>query len=194
MYDYFKGTLIEVDGNKATIDIQNIGYQIFIPISMQSSLPPTGSMVCLYTSLIIKEDEHALYGFISKNQRELFEVLISISGIGPKTALTILGGLDLEQLIQAIASADTRLLVKIPGIGKKTAERLVMEMKDKLQNFEIPKSVTTGKKNNVSDALHALIHLGYSPLQAQKALNLALDGKTEEIETGKMIALALKKI
>jgi Holliday junction DNA helicase RuvA len=194
MYDYFKGTLIEVDGNKAIVEVQNIGYQIFIPMSLQSLLPQIGSNVCLYTSLIIKEDEHALYGFITKNQRQLFEVLISISGIGPKTALTILGGLDLEQLVQAIASADTRLLIKIPGIGKKTAERLVMEMKDKIQHFDLPAPTKNGKKNNVSDALHALIHLGYSPMQAQKALNSALDGKTEEIETGKLIALALKKI
>lgn len=194
MYDYIKGTLIEIDGNKVIVDVQNIGYQINIPLSMQTSLPPMGSTVCLYTKLIIKEDEHALYGFITKSQRQLFEVLIGISGIGPKTALTILGGLDIQQLMHAIAGADTRLLTKIPGVGKKTAERLVMEMRDKLKNLDLSMPTTPTKKNNLSDALHALIHLGYSPMQAQKALNLAMEGKTEELETGKLIALALKKI
>lgn len=196
MYDFIKGKLIEVSPLKITLEANNIGYKIFIPLRSSSSLPPLNSEITCFLSLVIKEDSHTLYGFITKQERDLFETLITVSGIGPKTALALLGNLEVEQFYDAICNANTTLLHKVPGIGKKTAERLIIELRDKLKVLEKDLLNTPRLKTDscFSDALSALMHLGYNHFQAQKALKLAMDENKEIKDPGKLISLALKKI
>ncbi len=197
MFEYIKGKLAEIYPTIAIIDVNGIGYKIFIPLSAYSQMPQVGSTIQLYTSFIVKEDSQTLYGFLTKEDKDLFTKLISVSGIGAKTAISILGHLDFFSLQQAISSANVKLISKVPGIGKKTAERLIIELRDKLKinKSDIFPSLSSNENNNtVSDAISALINLGYSPLQAQKAIKTALEGFEKEPEIGSLISTALKRI
>jgi holliday junction DNA helicase RuvA len=190
MFSFIKGTLVEIETNKAIIEAAGVGYLIFIPVSAYTSLPPVGSLVTLHTSFIVREDAQILYGFLNKEERTLFETLISISGIGPKTALSILGHLDMEAFGRAIQNNNFSIICKVPGVGKKTAERLIVELKDKniFKNFSFK-----GKGGDrIADAIQALITLGYNPIQAQKAVK---ESVTENLEdTASLIKSALRKI
>ena len=135
MFEYIFGILKEKQPQKAVIDTQGIGYKILIPLNTYTKLPNIDSPTTLYISHIVREDSQTLYGFFEKKDRDLFETLLQVSGIGPKTGIGIIGHMDSEQLQQAIASSNISVLSKLPGIGKKTAERLVLEMKDKMKNF-----------------------------------------------------------
>lgn len=197
MYDFIKGKLIDASPLKITLETNNIGYKIFIPLRCSANLPPLNSDIICFLSLVIREDSHTLYGFITKQERDLFETLITVSGVGPKTALALLGHLEVDQFYNAISSANTVLLGKVPGIGKKTGERLIIELRDKIKILEkdLSKVPVSSKTDTCfSDALSALIHLGYNHFQAQKALKLAVDENKEVKDPGKLIALALKKI
>ena len=145
---------------------------------------------------MIREDAHTLYAFIAKEERDLFEMLITLSGIGPKTGLAIIGHMEIGAFQRAIAAADVRLLSKIPGIGKKTAERLVIEMRDKLKGVgKKGKPLTLSSGDTLlSDALNALLNLGYNPMEAQKAIHAAHHERKEETDLGRLITLALQKI
>ena len=187
MYEYLKGKLIAADPHRATLEVSGIGYSLLIPLSTYSKLPDPGENVLLYTSLIVREDSHTLFAFLSAEERDLFRSSCSISGIGPKTALALVGHLDQDDLHTAIASGNVSLLSKVPGIGKKTAERLILEMRDKLVKGDSKKiSVPHG------DALNALINLGYNSLQAQKAIKKALAHFDSEPELGDLIRVALR--
>lgn len=195
MYEYIKGSLIEKTPQKAVVEAAGIGYRLSIGLNTYTALPHLGTSVELYLSQVIREDSNTLYAFLEKDQRDLFELLITLSGIGPKTALAIIGHLDLNSFQRAIHTADIRLLSKIPGVGKKTAERLIIEMKDKFK--QIKKEVyapISGSDSMISDALSALLNLGYNPLEAQRALEKAKEEMKEEKDLGKMISIALQKI
>lgn len=196
MYDFIKGKLTDISPLKITLEANNIGYKIFIPLRSSSNLPPLNSDIICYVSLVIREDSHTIYGFVTKQERDLFETLITISGVGPKTALSLLGHLETEEFFNAIANANSNLLSKVPGIGKKTAERLIIELRDKLKSFEkdLIKSSLPKMDSSFSDALSALTHLGYNHFQAQKALKLVTDEHKEIKDPGKLVSLALKKI
>ena len=196
MYEFIKGTLVEISPIKIIIETNNIGYKILIPISSYSNLPHLNSEIMCYTSLVIKEDSHTIYGFLSKKERDLFEILITISGIGPKTALALIGHLDISLFSNAIKNANTRLISKVPGIGKKTAERLIIEIRDKIKIFEKDLSEDTYSQEDtlISDAIGALINLGYNHLQAQKVIKKTLEENKDEKDVGKLIGIALKKI
>lgn len=199
MYDYLKGTLVYISPLKITVEANNIGYLINIPLSAYNKLPQINSSFTCFVSLIVREDSHTIYGFLSQEERNLFEILITISGIGPKSAIGIIGHLEIEHFNNAILSADIRVLSKVPGIGKKTAEKLIIEMRDKIKNLtkeiHLSSSVSCSKeKSTVSDALNALLNLGYNHTQAQKALNKALEELKDEKDTGRLISLALQKI
>ena len=127
-FEYLKGLLTEISFSKVSLDIQGIGYRIYIPLNNYSKLPPLGTPVTFYISTVIREDSHKLFGFLNLHERDLFEQLIEISGIGPKTALALVGHMELPDLQQAIAQDNINTICKIPGIGKKTAERLIIEM------------------------------------------------------------------
>lgn len=189
MYDYFRGPLIEVNSSIAVIDIHGIGYKLFIPAHLSEKLPPIGSEITLYTYHVVREDAQNLYGFFEKNERDLFEKLLSISGIGPKTALNIIGHLPLPLFTKAVQRNDIATFTKVPGIGKKTAERLLLELRGKLDDFHYEIDVPIKK---ISDAEKALINLGYTRNLARKALEKAMKELPEECDLSTLISFALK--
>ena len=194
MYEYLEGQLAGQTPQHAILDVVGIGYRIAISAADGAKLPPRGENCRLYTTFIVRENEQTLYGFLESANRELFETLTTISGIGPKTALAILGSLTLELLQRAILEGDPKLLSKVPGIGKKTAERLLMELKDGLPTSLsiLPQGVRPS--GQVEDAIQALINLGYSRLRAQKALQKPLEEMGEGADLATLITAALQKI
>lgn len=193
MFEYIKGTLIDKSPSKAVVEAGGIGYRLSIPINTFHRLPAVQTAIELYLSHIVREDSETLYAFSTQEERNLFEMLLTVSGIGPKTGLAIIGHIEGALLQKAIIQSDIRLLSKIPGIGKKTAERLVIEMRDHMQGKakkSAPLPFTTSSV--LSDALSALIHLGYAPTIAQKAIEAAHNEEKEDL--GRLITLALKKI
>lgn len=199
MYEYIKGTLTETTLTKATVDIQGLGYCLLIPFNNYSKLPSLGASVTFYLSFVVREDSQKLYGFLTRHERDLFESLIEVSGIGPKTALCLVGHMEISELQLAISQGNTQAICKIPGIGKKTAERLVVEMRDKVKK-RIDSSQTSltqdpqGETGVIGDALSALINLGYNNAQAQKAIKTAIGKIPGEVELAKLITAALRCI
>lgn len=191
MYAFLRGVLIEANPSAIVLDVGGVGYFISVPISYFGKLE-VGKQLLLHTSFVIRELSQALYGFLEKEERDLFEILISLSGVGPKTALGIIGHLPLEDLEDAIRSQNLSLLAKVPGVGKKTAERLCVELRDKLQG--IPKkakkeSLFSGK---IQDAFQALLHLGYTQSVAEEAVMAASRQLPEEVELSTLITYALR--
>ncbi|MBS0652272.1 MAG: Holliday junction branch migration protein RuvA [Verrucomicrobia bacterium] len=199
MFEYIKGTLTEATPSKVTLETHGVGYLLFIPLNNYAKLPKVGSPLTLYVSTVIREDSHKNYGFLTTDQRDLFESLIEVSGIGPKTALALLGHMEINDLQFAIVQGNTPAICKIPGIGKKTAERLVIELRDKVKKFgdksgsDHPLS-SSGGQGVIGDAISALVNLGYNPVQAQKAIKAALGKSEEEPELAKLITSALRCI
>jgi holliday junction DNA helicase RuvA len=195
MYEAIRGTLKEKEPLKAVVEAGGISYRLAIPLSTYTHLPAAETAVHLFLSHVVREDAHTLYAFLIKEERDLFETLIGLSGIGPKTAAAIIGHIELGAFQRAVAAADIRILSKIPGIGKKTAERLVIEMRDKIKGKGKSAPIPLGLKGGdlASDAVSALLNLGYNPLDAQKAVHAILEEK-KNIELGPLITLALQKI
>jgi Holliday junction DNA helicase RuvA len=195
MFEYIKGKLIEVDTHKAIIDVNGIGYKVFIPASSYADIQNMKD-IFLYISYVIKEDSQNLYGFLTKLQRNIFNLLKAVSGIGAKTALLLLSHLDIDNLHTAIINADIRIISKVPGIGKKTAERLIVELKDKFKILDKKYLDTCFSKTNstASDAIAALMNLGYSSNQAQRAVKSVLKNKMEDLELSSLITSALRNI
>ncbi|MEK7339591.1 MAG: Holliday junction branch migration protein RuvA [Candidatus Rhabdochlamydia sp.] len=191
MFDYLKATLIESSPLKVIVEVHGIGYRIWVPIHIQ--LPQKGCVITLYVSPIIREDSHQLFGFLTRLERDFFELLITISGVGPKLALCLMGHLELPDLHAAILQGNVQVLSKTPGIGKKTAERLIIELRDKVKTLNLPISSTNNNNQMQSDALSALVHLGYPSIQAQKAIKVVLD-QLKEPDLGQLITAALKQI
>lgn len=197
MYESITGTLKEKDLLRAIVETGGIAYRLFIPLSTYTRLPFGEAKVHLYLTHVVREDTESLYAFDVKEDRNLFEMLLNVSGIGPKTALAIVGHMENGAFQRAIHTSDVRLLSKLPGIGKKTAERLVIEMRDKFKGSAktggLQASSLGGGSNSLeSDAISALINLGYNPLEAQRAVaSVKLE---EEMELGRLITAALQKI
>jgi len=195
MYEYIKGKIIEVDTQKAIIDVNGIGYKVYIPASIYQDLVDK-DQITLHTSYVVKEDSQTLFGFLTKLQRNAFEMLTTVSGIGAKTAVLLLGHLDIDNLNIAIQNADIRLISKVPGIGKKTAERLILELRDKFKslNQQYSDDIHLNKKATIaSDAIAALMNLGYNPSQAQKAVKSAIQD-SDETDLSSLITKALRSI
>lgn len=169
MIAYLRGILLERTPNRVVLELNGIGYEVFIPISTYSHLPAHESeLAVLFIHTHVREDALQLYGFATRLEMAIFEKLISVSGIGPRLALAILSGLPAEELSSAIRSADHARLTAIPGVGKKTAERVVLELRDKLP---LPaEAVPVQHSNAAADALSALMNLGYTRPQAEKAI------------------------
>ena len=200
MYEYIKGTLIETTPLKATIEANGIGYSLLIPFNNFSKLPAIGAQIILYTSFVVREESQRLFGFLTRQQRDLFEDLTEVSGIGPRTGLCLIGHMEINELQAAIAQNQIQLICKIPGIGKKTAERLIIEMRDKIKKMTgktaemHPLQVNDNEEGIVADAISALINLGYNSTQAQKAIKTALAKTQGAPELAKLITLALRSI
>lgn len=187
MIGRLSGTLIHKLPPMLIIDVGGVGYEVEAPLPVFSELPEVGREVVLLTHLQVKEDAHTLYGFTSESQRTLFRQLIKISGIGAKLALTILSGTSGDDLARFVMEGDTAALVRLPGIGKKTAERLIIELKDKLDGVEIPLrpagsgAITAGAP--AGEAARALGALGFKPQEAERMVRAVLkpDMSAEDI-------------
>jgi Holliday junction DNA helicase RuvA len=195
MYEYIKGTLTALCPEYATVENAFIGYKIYIPINLYTNELKIGSEVLLYLSHIVREDSERLFGFSTKESRNFFEKLCSISGIGAKTALSLIGHMENRQLQVAIQTGNIKLLTHIPGIGKKTAERIVVELGDQIAKWTFTqKSSKEGPTELFSDAFTALLNLGYNQPQAQKAVQKALDESETEFTLSRLITTALRHI
>lgn len=164
------GILVEKNPPQLLLDVQGVAYEIDVPMSTFYNLPAIGESLALFTHLVVREDAHLLFGFGSESERRAFRQLVKISGVGTRTALSVLSGLSVAELAQAVTLQDTGRLIKIPGIGKKTAERLLLELKDKL-GADLTTTVGLHRPAPVaSDILHALLALGYSDREAVAAV------------------------
>jgi Holliday junction DNA helicase RuvA len=171
------GTLLEKNPPQILVDANGVGYEIEVPMSTFYNLPAGGQQVSLYTHLVVREDAHLLFGFGTEGERRAFRQLLKISGVGARTALAVLSGLSVGELVDAVAAQEAGRLVKIPGIGKKTAERLLLELKDKLgSEFGPSVGAVARDKPAASDVLNALLALGYSDREAQGAVKQLPEG------------------
>ncbi len=178
MIAHLHGRLLLKSPNQAIVDCNGVGYDVTISVATFSELPAEGAEAKLFIHTHVREDQIALFGFADTQEKRLFERLLTISGIGPKLAITVLSGISSERLVAAIRGGDHAALTKIPGIGKKTAERVVLELKDKLDDMAVPAgAATTGPQRGpvADDALSALINLGYPRPIAQKAIETAIE-------------------
>ena len=172
MIAHLRGKLAQKDPARVVVDVNGVGYEVFIPLTTFTAMPETGFEVSIDIHTHVREDIIALYGFSTRRERVIFEKLMTISGIGPKLAMTILSGGSVQDLVAAIKRGDLARLTAIPGVGKKTAERIILELKDKLQDFSEGPAASPLE----SDVLSALENLGYLRAHAEAAMRRAVDG------------------
>lgn len=208
MIAFIKGQLIECQLTLAILEVNGIGYEVHVPLTTVERLPSLGDAVKLFTHATYREDSQTLYGFIDRESRDFFRMIVDkVSGIGPKIALNLLGSLSLQTLKVSIASGDVAMLSKAQGLGKKTAERIVVELKDKVLPKELsqetmvsPSSLDTSQHADISqnltnfqDAVSALLTLGYKATDADLAIRRASESTDENASTEELIRLALTK-
>jgi len=169
---HLRGRLARKDPARVIVDVNGVGYEVFIPLTTFTALPDAGTDVSIDVHTHVREDVIALYGFSTRRERSIFEKLMTISGIGPKLAVTILSGGSVEDLVGAIKRGDLARLTAIPGVGKKTGERIILELRDKFQDF----AEAEPKSSAEADVLSALENLGYNRALAESALRRAVDG------------------
>ena len=184
------GTLLEKNPPQILIDCHGVGYEVDVPMSTFYNLPGVGERVSLLTHFVVREDAQILYGFASAGEREAFRQLVRISGVGPRTALSVLSGMSVGDLAQAVTSQDSARIVKVPGIGKKTAERLLLELKGKLGTDLGLSGNTVVLGDAASDIQQALMALGYS----EKDAALAMKALPKDVGVSEGIKLALKSL
>ncbi|MGE9295487.1 MAG: Holliday junction branch migration protein RuvA [Puniceicoccales bacterium] len=199
MIAYLQGKLADATPVSAVIDINGVGYELTVPVTTAEKLPPVGGTVKVWTVPVYREDSQSLYGFATTDERDFFRLLVEkVSGIGPKIAVSILSKLSVPLLRQAIADGDVALLSKCPGIGKKTAERLVIELRDKVglpagggaTGIDLATGAST-EANNIQDAISALVALGYKLADADKSVRKAIKALGDDASTEALIRGAL---
>ncbi|MBI3879870.1 MAG: Holliday junction branch migration protein RuvA [Verrucomicrobia bacterium] len=199
MITFLHGKLVEALPTQAIVDVHGVGYEVLIPLSSFDKLPAPGSEVRLLTHLAVREDAHVLYGFMSAAERDLFRLLIhAVSGIGPKTALNILSGVSAGAFRHAVAHGDVKALSQISGVGKKTAERIIVELRDKLGAPGAFDSVAgtkplTADEQRLHDAVLALVALGYKQPDAHEAVKASLAVLGAQATVEQLVRAALKK-
>jgi len=174
MIGSLNGLIISKKPSEVLLEVNGIGYEVHVPLSTSFKLPSVDQTVQLLTHLLVREDQHTLYGFITEDERKLFRALIKISGVGAKLALTILSGINVEGFIRSVQMQDVDTLVHLPGIGKKTAERLLVEMKDKvgqMGDIALNDAVESKDLRIIQEAHNALTSLGYKSVEARKILD-----------------------
>jgi holliday junction DNA helicase RuvA len=194
MIGLLRGIILEKQPPQLLLNVGGVGYEIDAPMSTFYHLPDIGKEVTLHTHLVVREDAHLLYGFYSRDERSLFRTLLKVNGVGPRLALTILSSMDTNEFIRCVINNDAESLVRLPGVGKKTAERLIIEMRDKVSPGQPLTSLphtninqTNNPRNQIiQDAVSALIALGYKPQEASRMVARADDGaiSSEEIIRG----------
>lgn len=200
MIGRLKGILLEKQPPQLLVDVQGVGYELQAPMSTFYQLPAIGETLILHTHMVVREDAQLLFAFFSLSERQLFRNLIRINGVGPKLALTILSGVTADEFTRCIMEADSKALTSLPGVGKKTAERLIVELRDRLaKEVDAILPGTEGKlatlkpvgKNPVSDAVSALVSLGY---KAQEASQMVRTVDAEGLSTEAIIKAALQSM
>ena len=174
MIAHLRGKLIHKQPGQAIVEAAGVGYDVVISVPTFTALPSIGAEAALHIHTQVREDQIALFGFLDREEKRLFERLITVSGVGPKLAITLLSGLQPERAVQAIRAQDHAQLVRIPGVGKKLAERLVVELKDKLDDFAVAPVAAAVRGVAVEDVLSALVNLGYQRVAAEKAIEQAV--------------------
>jgi len=186
MIGRIRGILVEVQAPEILLDVGGLGYEVQVPMTTLYELPATGSELSLFTHFVVREDAQLLYGFLRERDRSLFRHLIKVNGVGPKLGLAILSGIDPESFVRCVQRDDTSTLVQLPGVGKKTAERLLVEMRDKLEDWILELDSTqpaaAGVRDIQAEAESALVALGNKPAEASRAVSAANDGTLEKSE------------
>ncbi|MGB8168396.1 MAG: Holliday junction branch migration protein RuvA [Chthoniobacteraceae bacterium] len=200
MITFLEGTLVEALPTHVVVGVHGVGYHVFIPLSSYDRLPPVGQQIKILTHLQVREDAHVLFGFVSSAERDLFRLLVNhVSGIGPKTALDVLSGTSVASFKANVVAGDVASLAKTKGIGKKTAERIVVELKDKVGIAAAWEAASashapTPQEANVNDAVLALISLGYKQVDAHKAVKSALEKGGPAQSSEDLVRAALKQL
>jgi Holliday junction DNA helicase RuvA len=199
MITFLDGKLVSALPTQAIVDVSGVGYEVFIPLSSYDKLPAAGQSVRILTHLHVREDAHVLYGFMSAAERDLFRLLVNhVSGIGPKLALAVLSGMSVSDFKSAVVNSDVTALAKISGLGKKTAERIVLELKDKLGVAAAWEAASaahapTPEEEEANEAVLALIALGYKQIDAHKSVR-EMQQKGEKKSAQDLVKLALKRM
>jgi Holliday junction DNA helicase RuvA len=193
-----RGTLAEKQPPYLLLDVNGVGYELEVPMTTLYRLPGVGEAVTLHTHLVVREDAQLLYGFAEKRERELFRELIRLNGVGPKLALALMSGLEVDELVRCVQAQDTSALVKVPGVGKKTAERLLVELKDRFKAWESMPAIAPlvieprglpAVSSAENDAVSALVALGFKPQEASRAVSAVQE---EGLSSEELIRRALK--
>ena len=199
MITFLHGKLVDVLPTQVTIDVQGVGYELLIPLSSYDKLPQPGNEVRILTHLAIREDAHVLYGFMTAQERELFRMLVNtVSGIGPKTALNILSGMNAVAFRGAVANGDVKALSQINGVGKKTAERIVVELRDKVGaagawEASSAKRELSPEDQKLNDAVLALIALGFKQIEAHDAVRAAMEKLGPGVGPDELVRASLRR-
>jgi Holliday junction DNA helicase RuvA len=204
MIGRLQGILLSKGEADVLLDVQGVGYEVEVPASTLYQLPDPGQTLLLHTHFVVREDAQHLYGFLELRERSLFRLLLRVNGVGPKLALGIMAGMESARFVAAVARDDVNALVKIPGVGRKTAERLIIELRDKLKQWELEHggvaraAVSISKparQDNFQEAEQALISLGYKPQEASRAIvSAATLLESEHPATEQLIRVALKSL
>ncbi len=193
MIGFLRGTLLRKTPQEILVDVGGVGYRVLVPVSTFCRLLDEGGQASLLIHTHVREDQLVLYGFATDPERNLFEKLIAVSGVGPKVALGVLSGIEVDDLAQAIRGNDVARLTRVPGVGKKTAERLVLELKDKLGAFQSADIAHPATSPASSDLQSALANLGYTPAEAERAAGEAIR-RHPDASLGDLLRDALRAI
>lgn len=195
------GVLVDKQAPEILVDCQGVGYELQVPLNTFFELPGTGETVSLHTHFVVREDAQQLFGFASIRERKLFRTLIRVSGVGPKMALAILSGMTASEFVRCVRANDTATLVRLPGVGKKTAERLLVEMRDRIADWDAgaaapePAAAAANSGDHwLQEAESALVALGYKPQEAARMVSAAMPGEGGLESSEELIRLALKNV
>jgi len=187
------GKLVYKQPPRLLVDVAGIGYELEAPMTTFYNLPETGTEVCLHTHVVVRDDAHLLYGFTEQRQRDVFRHLLKVNGVGPRVALAILSGLTVEDLVACVSAADAAMLTRVPGIGRKTAERLIVDLRDRLDGIEGSGSSFVGTRplTPEHDAVSALVALGYRQTDAARAIRATA---SDDVGVEELIRAALASL
>ncbi len=193
MLHHIKGTLLEKRQDSIVVDVNGIGFEILVSNITYLAMPDEGNIVTLYLHTQVREDDIHLYGFSTPAEKILFKLLISVSGIGPKVARNILSNIQIDEFVSAVVTRDLPRLSSIPGLGKKTAEKIILELKEKMGNLRLSDHVAGSNRIVLSDAVSALVNLGYKQQQSRDVVEDVLKNNTS-LDIGDVIRLSLKRL
>lgn len=200
MIGCIRGILVAKNPPEIQVDVNGITYEVQVPMSTLYQLPDIGNELLLHTHFVVREDAQLLYGFFEAKDKSMFRSLIKVNGVGPKMALGILSGMEADEFVRTVRANDLNSLVKMPGIGKKTAERLLIEMRDRLSDWDIPATEPATKEATIPassisrDAETALVSLGYKPQQAAHAIAQVVKNNADIADSEELIRQALKSM